>query len=235
VSRVDTPSTSDTPPVPGAASSARTPPKWLPVAVFVAISFGLSWLIALPLWLGGGLANPFAGLVAVLLMSTPAIAALVVVIFVDRPKSIPRELGIWPLRPAGRLLLYLALAIIVPVALILIALPVGALLGVYQADVTNFSGFQELLAAQMAGIGEAALPIPIGVLVALQFVNVLFGAFINLIPALGEELGSGLAAPKADATGSGSRPAPESSGGCGMRRWCCSATTTRPLPAGSRS
>lgn len=176
-------------PAPSTSAGIDASTKRVPIVIFVAIGFGLSWLIALPLWLSGGLVNPFAGLVAVVMMATPTIAALVVVIFVDRPKSIPRELGIWPLRPVGRLLFYLALALIVPVALILVALPVGAFLGVYSADVTHFSGFQELLAAQLAAVGQSALPIPIGIMVALQFVNVFIGAFINLIPALGEELG----------------------------------------------
>src|SRR5690606_14052628 len=80
--------------------------KVRPVAIFTALSFGLAWLVALPMWLDGGLLNPLAPLLLVVMMATPAIAALVVTRFVDRPASIPRELGLWPLRPAGRLLKY---------------------------------------------------------------------------------------------------------------------------------
>jgi len=43
----------------------------------------------------------------------------------------------------------------------------------------NFSGFQETLDAQLEAIGQASLPIPIGLLVAAQFVNVLIGSIIN--------------------------------------------------------
>ena len=157
--------------------------------VFLLIAFGLSWLLALPLWLGDGLADPLFGVVAVAMMFTPAVAAIVVVFVVERPQHKARALGLWPLKPAGRFIGYLALGLIVPVALILVALPLGALLGVYPADFVTFSAFQQMLDTQLAVAGVAELPIPIGILVGLQLINVLFGAFINLIPALGEELG----------------------------------------------
>ncbi|TFC81498.1 CPBP family intramembrane metalloprotease [Cryobacterium sp. TmT2-59] len=161
----------------------------LSIFVFLLIAFGLSWLISLPLWLGDGLADPLFAVVALAMMFTPAIAAIIVVFVLERPRNKARVLGLWPLKPAGRLIGYLALGLTVPVALILVALPVGAVLGVYPADFVTFSAFQEMLDAQMKSAGASALPIPIGVLVGLQFINVLVGAFINLVPALGEELG----------------------------------------------
>ena len=157
--------------------------------IFLAIAFGLSWLLALPLWLGDGLVDPLFGVIAVAMMFTPAVAAIVVVFVVERPQHKARALGLWPLKPAGRFIGYLVLGLIVPVALILVALPLGALLGVYPADFVTFSAFQQMLDTQLATAGVAELPIPIGILVGLQLINVLFGAFINLIPALGEELG----------------------------------------------
>ncbi len=159
------------------------------VLIFLTLAFGLSWLVALPLRFGDGLASPFFGLIALLMMATPAIAALVVVFFVEKPARRAHALGLWPIGRPGRFLGYLALAIVVPVALILVALPIGALLGVYPADFVGFSGFQAVTDAQLEATGAPALPFPIGVLVALQFVNVLIGAFLNLIPAMGEELG----------------------------------------------
>ena len=120
------------------------------------VAFGLSWLLAFPLWLGDGLVDPLFGVIALAMMFTPAIAAIVVVFVVERPQHKARMLGLWPLKPAGRFIGHLALGLIVPVTLILVALPVGALLGVW---------------------------------VGLQLINVFVGAFINLIPALGEELG----------------------------------------------
>ena len=159
------------------------------VVIFLAIAFGLSWLIALPLWQGDGLASPFFGVVALAMMATPAVAALIVVFFVDRPPSRARALGVWPLKPVGRLMAYLGLGLVVPIVLILVALPIGAALGVYPADFTTFSALQETFDAQMESLGSAAVEIPIGVLVALQFVNVIIGAFLNIIPAAGEEIG----------------------------------------------
>lgn len=159
------------------------------VSIFLLLAFGLSWLIALPLWFGDGLASPWFFPVSIGMMLTPAVAALIVVFFVERPARRARALGLWPMRPVGRLIGYLALALVVPVALILVALPIGALIGVYPADFANFSAFREIVDSQLAAVGATELPIPIGVLVALQFVNIVIGAFINLLPALGEELG----------------------------------------------
>lgn len=160
-----------------------------PIVVFVAIAFALAWLIALPLWLGDGLASPLLPIVAAAAMFAPGIAALVVVFFIEKPAQKARALGLLPLKPVGRLIGYLALGLIVPIVLILIALPVGALLGVYPADFTGFSAFEAVIATELEAAGMGSLQIPIGVLVALQFVNVVIGAFLNLIPALGEELG----------------------------------------------
>ena len=159
------------------------------ILIFLGIAFGLSWLISLPLWFGDGLRSPWFGLVAVAIMATPAIAALIVVFFVEKPARRAAALGLSPIGRPGRFIGFLALALVVPVALILAALPVGAVLGVYPADFVTFSGFEQLTNAQLAATGAPPLPIPIEALVALQFVNVLIGAFINLIPAMGEELG----------------------------------------------
>ena len=159
------------------------------IAVFLAIAFGLSWLVALPLWLGDGLASPWFVLVSLAMMLTPAIAALVVVLLVEQPHSKARALGLSPIRPLGRFFAYLGLGLLVPIVLVLVALPVGALLGVYPADFVNFSAFQDLIAAQLADAGAPDIAVPIGLLVVVQLVSIPVGALINLIPALGEELG----------------------------------------------
>ena len=160
-----------------------------PVIAFLLIAFGLSWLVSLPLWFGDGLQTPGFVFMALGMMTTPAIAALVVVFFIEKPERRAYALGLWPLRPVKRLLGYLGLGLVVPIALILVALPVGAWLGVYPADFVTFSAFQQTIDAQLDAVGVGSLGIPIGVLVALQFVNVLIGAVINIGPALGEELG----------------------------------------------
>jgi membrane protease YdiL (CAAX protease family) len=168
--------------------------SWWPIVAFVLISFGLAWLVCLPLWLGGdGLGSPLLGACALVMMTTPAIGALVVSRFVDRPASIPRSLGLWPLRPVRRLLAYLGLGLVVPVLLVLVALPIGAALGFYPADVAGFSAFRELTEQQVAqataGLGDPGPLPPIGLLVALQLVSIPIGAVVNTVPALGEELG----------------------------------------------
>lgn len=161
-----------------------------PIVIFLLIAFGLSWLIALPLWLGDGLRSPLAGTLPVAMMFTPAIAALVVVFFIERPKHKARALGLVPLKPVGRLIGYLAIALLLPVALCMLALVVGSLLGLYPADFIHFSGFQQITEMQLAQAGISELPVPIEVLVATQFINVLIASlFINIIPALGEEIG----------------------------------------------
>ncbi|MCX2730100.1 CPBP family intramembrane metalloprotease [Saccharopolyspora sp. NFXS83] len=154
--------------------------------VFIALAVALSWLVALPLWFGGGLADPWFPVVSVAMMTTPAIAALVVVRFVERPQRMTWTLGLWPLRPARRVLGWAGLGIGVSIALVLVALPVGALLGVYPADFTGFSAFRQLLDERT---GSAELPMPVGALIAVQLALIPLAALLNLVPALGEELG----------------------------------------------
>jgi membrane protease YdiL (CAAX protease family) len=166
--------------------------KIAPITIFLSVSFGLSWLFVLPLWFGDGLASPIFVVFALAMMFTPAIAALVVVFFVEKhpdARSRRHALGLGSVRPVGRFLRYLALALVVPPALVLAALVVGAAFGLYPADFVNFSGFQETVDAQLDALGQAPLPVPIVLLVAAQFVNVLIGSIVNVIPALGEELG----------------------------------------------
>ncbi|OQO93703.1 abortive phage infection protein [Saccharomonospora piscinae] len=159
------------------------------IGVFTTMAFALAWLFALPLWFGDGLASPWFTVVATATMMTPAIAALVVVFFMERPQRKAWLLGLWPLRPVRRFLVYSALGIFVSIALVVVALPVGALLGVYPADFTNFSAFQQTLDEQAGTAGAAEIPLPIGALIAIQIAVLPLSALLNLIPALGEELG----------------------------------------------
>ncbi|QEW04795.1 CPBP family intramembrane metalloprotease [Microbacterium lushaniae] len=159
------------------------------VLAFIAIAYGLAWLVALPLWTGDGLASPWFPLVAVAMMTTPGIAALAVVFLIERPRQRARALGLWPMTPVRRLLGYAALGVFVPIGLVLVALPVGALFGLYPADVANFSAFQQTIDAQLSAAGAPGLTVPIGALVAIQLAVLPLASLINLLPALGEELG----------------------------------------------
>lgn len=160
-----------------------------PILAFLVIAFGLAWLIALPLWLGDGIASPWLTAVALATMTTPALAALIVVRVFERPASTARALGLRPLGRPGRFVGFLALGLVIPIALVLIALAVGALLGAYHPDLVEFSAFRELVAAQLAAAGVDTLPMPIATLVVVQCAAVAGGALINTIPALGEEIG----------------------------------------------
>ncbi|MEH0111054.1 CPBP family intramembrane glutamic endopeptidase [Tersicoccus sp. MR15.9] len=157
-----------------------------PILVFLAIAFGFSWLVGLGLALAGGLRSPALPVLLLVYMLGPAIAALVVSRWVERPDSIPRALGISQVRPVGRFVLLLLGAVVLAVVLVLGALAVGALFGLYHADLTGFSGFR----AYLEQVAPTALTrVSLGTVVALQFLNVLIGAFVNIVPSLGEELG----------------------------------------------
>lgn len=157
--------------------------------LFLALSFGLCWLVALPLWFGDGIDSPLLGVLAIVTMLAPAVAALVVVRFVER-RPLARALGLAPVRPWGRFFGWMALAFAVPLLLAAVALPVAAAFGFYHTDLTGFSGFREIVSAQLAALGVTeALDSPIQVLVVGQLVNVVIGSLINTVPALGEEIG----------------------------------------------
>ena len=157
------------------------------VVMFVALAFALGWLVTLPLWLGDGLASRWFLVLSVALMATPTIAALTVVLLVERPDRRAWSLGIWPLTPIRKVLGYGALGIVVTIALVLAALPVGALLGVYPADFLNLSGAQQLL--EQKGAAPGVLPVSVGVFVASQIASLPVAAVLNVLPALGEEIG----------------------------------------------
>lgn len=171
---------------------------WKAVIVFFVIACGLAWLVALPLWLRGqGLADPLFGLLATAMMYTPAIAALIVVFTVQRPRpgKIGEYLGLWPLRPAKRTV-WMSVAAIFGIALIIVAgVFVAALFGRIHLDLVHFSGFRQTIAETLqATTGEgqsgAGTAPPIGLLVAIQLIAIPFAAIIpNALLTIGEELG----------------------------------------------
>ncbi len=155
--------------------------------MFVATAFVLGWLVILPLWLGDGLASRRFLILSVALTTTPTIAALTVVLPVERPGRRVWTLGVWPLTPIRKVLGYGALGVAVTIALVLAALPVGALLGVYPADFLNLSGARQFL--EQKGAAPGVLPISVGVFVASQIASLPVSAVLNVLPALGEEIG----------------------------------------------
>lgn len=160
---------------------------WRAVAVFVLTSFGLAWLAALPLWLDRGLANPWASPLLALMMLTPTLATLLVVFGMKTPPTGRlRFLGMWPLRPAGRFIGMLAIALVAPIVLVAAIALAAAAIGLVRLDLAGFSGFAE----QLAAVVPEGTPLPpVQLLVATQLAFIPVGALLNVIPAAGEEIG----------------------------------------------
>lgn len=206
---METTETTETTETMGAASRSRTDPSvrpdrmarvpWGVIALFVVLSFGLAWLVALPLWRMGADAAGYSlwfGVLAAAMMFTPAIATLAVLFITRAPRRQRlRFLGMWPLRPARRVVWFAVAALFAPLVVVLASVAVSVLFGWVQLDLVHFSGFQATLEAQLATLdgdtaelARATMP-PVGLLVALQLVMVPFGALINSVLAFGEEIG----------------------------------------------
>ncbi|WP_341945882.1 type II CAAX endopeptidase family protein [Microbacterium sp. LWH11-1.2] len=160
---------------------------WGAVIVFTVLACGLAWLVALPLWLGDGLAEPLAAALLPVMMLTPAIAALVVTFALRTPARGERArfLGLWPLRPAKRIVWLMVAAWLVPPLLVGLSILVSAALGFVRLDLTFAAFAAELQKALPAG---APMP-PVEVVVFAQIAMIPLAALLNAIPAFGEELG----------------------------------------------
>ncbi|MFJ2550624.1 lysostaphin resistance A-like protein [Microbacterium sp. NPDC087591] len=167
------------------ANARRVP--WLAVIAFVVLACGSAWLVALPLWLGDGLAEPLTPVLLPVMMWTPAVAALIVTFALRSPARGDRVrfLGLWPLRPAKRVIWMLLLAWLVPPLLVGASILVAAALGFVTLDPT-FAG----LSAQLAAALPEGTPMPpVEVVVVAQLAIIPVGALFNSIFAFGEELG----------------------------------------------
>lgn len=153
---------------------------------FVIGTFVLTWLIVLPLYfVDDNLTLQMLYLpITVAMMFVPALIAWIIV-RKTRPKGQrAAALGFTRHRPLPRFFGYLALAFVLPVAITLISLPLASAFGLFEPDLENFSGLQQVLAA------AGAPDMPVGVVMVGQIINIVLAAwFINLLPALGEEIG----------------------------------------------
>ncbi|MFP3712865.1 CPBP family intramembrane glutamic endopeptidase [Puerhibacterium sp. TATVAM-FAB25] len=175
---------------PGASSGAGTPAGRRGPVVFVVLAFALAWLAAAPLYATGGLASPYFLPVSLLVMTTPAIAALVTVRWVEGDRAVWSRLGaVSRGRSAAAVLGWSGVAFGVLLGTVLVALLVGALLGVYPADVTGLSGLRAVLDAQLEAAGAPPVAVPLGVVLVGQVAGVVVGSVVNTVPAAGEELG----------------------------------------------
>lgn len=157
------------------------------VLVFVVLACGLAWLVALPLWLGDGLATPGAAALLPVMMLTPAIAALITTFAMGWPArgSRLRVLGLWPLRPAKRVVWMMVVGWLGPIVLVAASIAIAAALGFVRLDF-GFAAFADQLARAL----PPGAPVPaVQVVVIAQLVAIPFGALFNAVIALGEELG----------------------------------------------
>lgn len=163
--------------------------RWGAVVTFVLVSFGLAWVIALPLWFGDGLESPFAPLILPVMMFSPALATVLVMLVFRVPAGERlRFLGMWPLRPAKRIVWFMVAGLFAPLLIVFVGIAVSALLGLVDLDLVHFSGFAALLHETTPAALLDSMP-PMGVVVALQLAALPLGAVINTIFTFGEELG----------------------------------------------
>lgn len=154
----------------------------LPAVVFVALAFLGAWIVCLPLWLSDrGLELPLAPLLLIVMMATPAAAALLTH-RLFRHGRLTAVLGVG-LGPWRRWWPYALVAWLGPIVLSAMAVALAVMLGVFRVDLQGFSGYAQVVSAR------GPLPIPISLLVVLTGAQMIFAPFLNAIFASGEELG----------------------------------------------
>lgn len=156
------------------------------VATFLLVAFGAAWLIALPLWISGrGLATPGAGVVLVSMMLAPTIGVLAVAGVLRRGTGVWRTTGLLGAGGPRRWWRWGLLAWLGPVVLVVAAMALATAVGAYRPDLAGLSG----LSAVLRGEGVGGMPIPLSVVAALQFAQILVAGWLSVIPALAEEWG----------------------------------------------
>ena len=169
----------------------QTPPSratiaWRQVIWFVVITFALTWVVALPLYFVDDeqLFQTLYLPIAVLMMGIPALVSWGIVRRTQPKGQRAAALGFSRPRPVSKFLGYLGLAFVMPLGIILLSLPIASALGLYSADLENFSGLQQIF--DEAGAGG----MPVEMMLLSQIINVVIAAWVlNLLPALGEEIG----------------------------------------------
>jgi len=166
---------------------------WPQVIVFALLALSGTWLIASPFHLGVlpvGSAWWTGALIAA--MYVPGLGATLLTLGFDRGPGWARRLGL--LAPGGwrRLLAMLGVAVVVPMAAALVALPVGQALGWYEIDL-ELSGYFARVRPQIEAAGrdpDAVLgDVTPGFLIAMTLLAIPLGGAFNMIAAFGEELG----------------------------------------------
>ncbi|MGV1008918.1 MAG: CPBP family intramembrane glutamic endopeptidase [Dermatophilaceae bacterium] len=156
--------------------------------VFVAVAFVLSWLVALPVWLSGGLSNPNVGWVALAMMVTPTVAAVTATFLVLRPTHRARYVGLVPLRPVARLVRFLVIALIGPPLFVFAAVLVAGWFGVAQVD-PSLDAFADAIARSDPSGQSALSGLSTSALTLILLATILINSIAGSVSAFGEELG----------------------------------------------
>ncbi|MFC4008467.1 CPBP family intramembrane glutamic endopeptidase [Nonomuraea purpurea] len=157
-------------------------PRHGDLMVFLLAAFGLSWLFALPLWLGDGIASPLLQPLGVALMFTPTLGVLAVWL---RKRSAPAELaaqtglGLGPSK--ARTFGLAAVAWICVPAFAALTLALSTALGLVTLDLSGLSLYREMMGVQGANLQTAW--------VSQVVTGLTLGTVVTLIPAFGEEWG----------------------------------------------
>lgn len=154
---------------------------------FLVLAYVPAWLLSTPLWLTGeGLSWSWAPVALTLMMFTPAVAALLVNKWISPSPTPLRALGLT--NPGGikKWWRYALLGCAGPLLAVLLALIVGYLLGVYQADWTGFSGLVEQTRTTVVGEQNQASPTALAL---TQLGQIFLLGWVHALPALGEEIG----------------------------------------------
>ncbi|GAB3277111.1 CPBP family intramembrane glutamic endopeptidase [Parasphingorhabdus pacifica] len=153
---------------------------------FVAIAYVPAWLLTLPMWITGqGLLWQWAPLVLTAMMFMPAVATFVVSKWVSPKPDLLRATGIRSPGGFRSWWRYSLVAWLGPPVVMLLALLVGDLLGVYHADWTGFSGLAEQNHTEVIGEPETSP----NTLALTEVAQVFLLGWFNVAAAFGEEWG----------------------------------------------
>lgn len=165
---------------------SRAEIPWRQIVWFVVATFVVTWLIVLPLYLidDAAVVQALYLPITLAMMFVPGLVAGLIVLKIRPKGQRAAALGFSRHRPFPRFFGYLALAFVLPVAIALISLPLASAFELFETDLEDFSGLREVFAS--AGVTGMSIEL----IMFSQIINVVLAAwFINLLPALGEEIG----------------------------------------------
>jgi membrane protease YdiL (CAAX protease family) len=161
------------------------------VTLFTLLGLAGAWLVCLPLWTGDGLASPLALPLMTAMMFIPGLAALISLRSIEKEEHPWRALRVPVVGSVGRFVVTLVATWLAVLALIVGALLVGDLFGVYRLDLADLTGLRENLEPQLRAGGQSmdGLALPSWALLLLLVPGLVLGSLVSSLAAVGEELG----------------------------------------------